>query len=276
MDEKFQVRHLAVRSREELSSLNGYQPVQSEIGDTYRRVRHHLDQGRTVLFCGTPCQVDGLYYFLGEHPENLLTVDLLCHGVSSPGVWSHLIRSIAYVKKKQPAEVCFSARLGGARERRFRVRFTDDSVFDAPFSKCEFGRGHDRGLFLRPACHSCPYTSPDRPGDLSLGDYANLPKDFFPDEQKKGISLLLVNSAKGAHVFDPLPLKKELRTLADAVADHPALSRPRTAPEERASFFEAYAQQPFQQVRNRFLAPLAYQERRGRFRDLLSRLRKQS
>ena len=50
-----------------------------------RRVRHYLDQGRRVLFSGTPCQVDGLYHFLGEHPERLLTCDVVCSGVSSPG-----------------------------------------------------------------------------------------------------------------------------------------------------------------------------------------------
>ncbi|MBQ1459552.1 MAG: Coenzyme F420 hydrogenase/dehydrogenase, beta subunit C-terminal domain [Oscillospiraceae bacterium] len=259
VDEELHVRHVAVTSPSELSSLLGSKPIQSEIGNSYDRVRRYLERGRRVLFSGTPCQVDGLYRYLGEYPENLLTVDVLCRGVSSPGVWAHLVRSMAYVKRKRPVAVSFYSKLSGVRDRRFRVRFEDGSHFDAPYDKSELGRGHRRGLFLRTACHTCPYATTDRPGDLTLGQFRGLPKDFYPHEQKQGISLLLVNTAKGAQTVDVLPLKKELRTLAEAMVANPALSTPIPAPAERTAFFNAFAQQPFQQVRNRFLAPLAYQ-----------------
>ena len=273
VDEDLHVRHVAARDRRELARLLGAKPIQSEIGDAYARVRYHLDRGRQVLFTGTPCQVDGLYRYLGEHPENLLTADVLCRGVLSPGVWDQLVRSMAYVKRRRPVGVDFSARQKGERERHFRVTFEDGSVFDAPYGKSELGRGHRRGLFLRRACHTCPYTSVNRPGDLSLGTYQGLPKDFYPEEQKNGVCLLLVNSAKGARTLDVLPLKKEARTLAEAVAGNPALSAPVEAPAERAEFFAAFAQQSFQQVRSRFLAPLGYQVK-GRGQKLLSLLRK--
>ena len=95
LDEELQVWHIAVKDKAELPRLQGAKPVQSDLGDSFRRVRHYLDQGRRVLFSGTPCQVDGLYHFLGEHPERLLTCDVVCSGVSSPGVWSQLVRSMA-------------------------------------------------------------------------------------------------------------------------------------------------------------------------------------
>ena len=85
LDEELQVRHIAVKDKAELSRIRGAKPVQSDLGDSFRRVRHYLDQGRRVLFSGTPCQVDGLYHFLGEHPERLLTCDVVCSGVSSRG-----------------------------------------------------------------------------------------------------------------------------------------------------------------------------------------------
>ena len=271
VDQELRVRHMAARTMDELRPLLGAKPIQSDMGDTYQRIRQHLDRGRRVLFSGTPCQVDGLYRYLGEHPENLLTVDVLCRGVSSPGVWEHLVRSMAYVKRKQPVAVSFYGKLTGVKERRFRVTFDDGSTFDAPYDKSELGRGHRRSLFLRSACHTCPYTSTDRPGDLTLGQFKGLPKDFCPEEQKKGVSLLLVNSAKGAQTLDVLPLRKELRTLAEAVAANPALSAPVAAPAERTDFFAAFAQQPFQQVRNRFLAPLAYQVRSHSVKDLVKK-----
>ena len=275
-DEQLHVRHIAVHSAEELPRLRGTKPVQSEIGDCYQKVRYYLDRGRRVLFSGTPCQVDGLYRYLGEHPENLLTCDVLCSGAASPGVWAHLLQTMAYIKQHEPLSVQFFGKLPGERERRFHVAFQGGGVYDAPIGRSDFGRGLLRGLFLRPACHACPYVTADRPGDLTLGLFHGLPKDFYPEEQKRGVSLLLVNSPKGAHVFDTLPLKRELRTLEEAVAGNPALRSVTCIPAERSAFFEAFVHQPFHQVQHRFLAAsrprVAPAEKAGSKRGLLQRL----
>ena len=257
LDEELQVRHIAVKDKAELPRLRGAKPVQSDLGDSFRRVRHYLDQGRRVLFSGTPCQVDGLYHYLGEHPEKLLTCDVLCRGVCSPGVWAKLVQSMAYIKRKQPVAVQFCGKLPGEKERRFHVRFDGGAQYDAPFGKSDFGRGLRQRLFLRPVCHRCPYASTDRPADLTLGMYQP-PRDFHPEVPRYSISLLLVNSAKGAHYFDTLPLKREKLTLEQAVACNGALAAPTAPSVQREDFFAAFAQQPFQQVRNRFLsaAPL--------------------
>ena len=255
MDEQLRVRHTAILSKADIHRLRGPKLVQSDTGDSYRQVRHYLERGRRVLFTGTPCQVDGLYRFLGEHPEKLLTVDILCGGAPSPGVWEHLVRSMTYIKQKKPLSVSFCAKLEGEKDRRFRVEFEGGSAYDAPLPKSELGYGLRRRLFLRPSCHTCPYMSCDRVGDLSLGQYRGLPKDFAPDEQKRGISLLLVNSAKGAHMFDTLPLKKEKRPLSEAVAGNASLRAPAAAGEERTAFFDAFSRQSFQQVREKFLLP---------------------
>ena len=255
LDEDLRVRHMAITSKADIPRLRGPKPVQSDLADSYRLVRRYLDRGRRVLFTGTPCQVDGLYRFLGEHPANLLTADILCGGVASPGVWEHLVRSMRYIKQKKPTAVSFCAKLEGESGRRFRVEFESGSVYDAPLHKSEFGYGLRRRLFLRPACHSCPYMTCDRVGDLSLGFYRGLPKDFSGAEQQKGVSLLLVNSVKGAHMFDTLPLKKEKRPLSEAAAANAALSGPTAAAEDRAAFFDSFARQSFQQVRQKFLIP---------------------
>ena len=259
LDESLHVRHIAVKERRELPRLQGAKPVQSETGTAYEQVRYYLEQNRLVLFTGTPCQVDGLYRYLGEHPENLLTADVVCHGVSSPGVWDHMVRSMAYIKQKKPLAVQFVHKNPDSGEHRFHVSFEGGASYDAPFAKSEFGRGFHRSLTLRPACHSCSYTSTDRPGDLTLGMYKGLPKDFYANEQKRGISLLLINTTKGAHIFDTLPLARHLRPLEEAVAGNEALRTPSACNAERAAFFDAYAQQPFQQVRTRFFTARPFQ-----------------
>jgi len=76
-------QHMRVNELSELWRLRGSKYVQSRIGDTFSRVRTDLDAGKEVLFVGTPCQVAGLRSYLRKDSKNLLTVDLVCHGVPS-------------------------------------------------------------------------------------------------------------------------------------------------------------------------------------------------
>ena len=275
LDENLRVVHTTVKNVHDLSRLRGMKPVQSDTGDAYQQVRLYLDQGRQVLFSGTPCQVDGLYRYLGEHPERLLTCDVACGGVCSPGVWAQLVKSMAYVKQHRPTAVEFCGKLTGDRERRFRVKFEGGGRYDAPMGKCELGRGIARRLFMRPACHRCAYATTDRPGDVTLGDFSG--GSFAPEEQKSGVSMLLINTAKGAQVFDMLPLERQHRTLEEAEACCAALREPPMAPAEREKFFRAMEQLPFQQVRARFLSALQHQSGgvAERLRGLLRREKKE-
>ena len=275
LDENLRVVHTAVKNVHDLSRLRGMKPVQSDTGDAYQQVRLYLDQGRQVLFSGTPCQVDGLYRYLGEHPERLLTCDVACGGVCSPGVWAQLVKSMAYVKQHRPTAVEFCGKLTGDRERRFRVKFEGGGRYDAPMGKCELGRGIARRLFMRPACHRCAYATTDRPGDVTLGDFSG--GSFAPEEKKSGVSMLLINTAKGAQVFDMLSLERQHRTLEEAEACCAALREPPMAPAEREKFFHAMEQLPFQQVRARFLSALQHQSGgvAERLRGLLRREKKE-
>lgn len=275
LDENLRVVHTAVKNVHDLSRLRGMKPVQSDTGDAYQQVRLYLDQGRQVLLSGTPCQVDGLYRYLGEHPERLLTCDVACGGVCSPGVWAQLVKSMAYVKQHRPTAVEFCGKLTGDRERRFRVKFEGGGRYDAPMGKCELGRGIARRLFMRPACHRCAYATTDRPGDVTLGDFSG--GSFAPEEKKSGVSMLLINTAKGAQVFDMLPLERQHRTLEEAEACCAALREPPMAPAEREKFFHAMEQLPFQQVRARFLSALQHQSGgvTERLRGLLRRGKKE-
>ncbi|MFR6086938.1 MAG: Coenzyme F420 hydrogenase/dehydrogenase, beta subunit C-terminal domain [Oscillospiraceae bacterium] len=230
MDAQLRVRHEAVKRKEDLPRIRGAKPVQSDVTGIYQQVRRELDRGRPVLFSGTPCQVDGLYHYLGEHPEKLLTCDVLCRGVCSPGVWAKLVQSMAYIKRKQPVAVQFCGKLPGQRERRFQVRFDDGTTFDSPLSKSEFGRGFFGNLFLRPACHTCPYASVDRPGDLSLGAFYGLPKDAYPQEQRSGVSSLVNTPLAPMCSIRPLKLSA---ALSEAVTGDPFL--PGEAGAQRAS-----------------------------------------
>lgn len=243
--------------------LRGVKPIQSELGEAYQQVQMYLEQGRFVLFSGTPCQVDGLYRFLGEHPENLLTCDFACGGVASPGVWERFVESMNYVKRHRAVEVRFCEKMKGEKDRRFRVRFEGGGTFDAPLGKSQMGRGIARRLFLRPACYRCAYANTNRSADLTMGALWDLPKESCPREQKDGASLLLINTVKGAHIFDRLPLKREGWTLEEAAADNAALRGAAVQPPDRQKFFEELERLPFRKVCDRFLSLRPYQGQQG-------------
>ncbi|MEG1684009.1 MAG: Coenzyme F420 hydrogenase/dehydrogenase, beta subunit C-terminal domain, partial [Oscillospiraceae bacterium] len=249
------VRHIACWKKEELRYLRGAKYVQSEIGDTYRQIKKLTDSGRSVLFAGTPCQVDGLYHYLGCHPDKLLTCDLVCHGVPSPGVWADMVQSIEKNSGKKLQTVRFRNKVNGWKNSHFTTLFEGGAVDSHPLMQTEYGRGFGRALFLRPSCHRCPYASLNRPGDFTLGDFWGLRDDELPEEQSRGIGLLLVNTARGSHIFDQLPIAKKPYTIERAIAGNPRLASPTPMPPERAAFFAAYALEPFEQVRREFLKP---------------------
>ena len=256
-DGKQHLRHVACFRKEDLWRLRGAKYVQSDLGDTFREVKKALES-RTVLFTGTPCQVDGLYRYLGRRPDNLITCDLVCHGVPSPGVWEDMARSIEERKGKGLQAVRFRNKVTGWKDSHFTAVYDDGSVDTAPLFRTEYGRAFGRALFLRPSCHHCAYTSMSRPGDFTLGDLWGLGPEEFPDQQGKGISLLMVNTPQGSYILDRLPLVRKPFPAERAIAGNPRLASPIPPSPDRAAFFAAYALEPFEQVRKQFfrLPPL--------------------
>jgi len=252
-DGRQHLRHVACFRKEDLWRLRGAKYVQSDLGETFREVRTALES-RTVLFSGTPCQVDGLYRYLGCRPENLITCDLVCHGVPSPGVWEDMARSIERRKRQGLQAVRFRNKVTGWKDSHFTVVYDDGSVDSAPLFRTEYGRAFGRALFLRPSCHHCAYTNLNRPGDFTLGDFWGLRPDELPEQQERGINLLLVNTAHGSHIFDQLPLSRQAFPIERAIAGNPRLASPIEQPPDRTAFFAAYALEPFEQVRKKFCA----------------------
>lgn len=139
------LRHTACFRKEELWRLRGAKYVQSDLEGVFREVRRWLDQ-RPVLFSGTPCQVDGLYRYLGGRPENLTTCDLVCHGVPSPGVWEDMARSLE-ARRQQPLQaVRFRNKVARMEGQPFyRGLRRRHRGYRAGCSAREYGRAFGRG-----------------------------------------------------------------------------------------------------------------------------------
>lgn len=253
LDGRQYLHHIACFRKEDLWRLRGAKYVQSDLGETFREVKKCLET-RPVLFSGTPCQVDGLYRYLGERPENLTTCDLVCQGVPSPGVWEDMVRVIQSRKSRGLQTVRFRNKVEGWKNSHFTAVFEDGTVDSRPLFQTEYGRAFGRALFLRPCCYRCPYASMNRPGDFTLGDFWGLRPEELSDQQPWGVSLLLVNTAHGSHLFDRLRLGRMPFSPERAIAGNPRLASPIDPPADRAAFFAAYALEPFEQVLRKFCA----------------------
>lgn len=95
----FRVTHKRATTKEERDEFRGSKYVQSDLTGVFRMVKQDLKNGLTVLFSGTPCQTSGLNSYVGKKlRENLVLIDIVCHGVPSPYIWRDYID---YLEKKQ-------------------------------------------------------------------------------------------------------------------------------------------------------------------------------
>ena len=196
------VYHGFVDNIEDLSRLRGSKYVQSRIGESYREAKHFLKDDRQVLFSGTPCQIAGLKRFLGKEYENLLTVDVACHGVPSPGIWKLYLNELSnqFLPGSSVKEVNFRDKSNGWKNYSIRIVFAKDDkefVYTVPFYRDWYLMSFLKNLVLRPSCSSCQMRNGKSGSDLTVGDLWGV-ETICPElDDELGTSVVLVNTLKG-------------------------------------------------------------------------------
>ncbi len=185
------------KSREQLISMRGskYTPALPEY--VYRDVQKELKRSRQVLFSGTPCQVHALRKFLRKDYENLLTIDIVCHGMPSHLLLEKYVAEKEEKTGKQIHHVSFRDKPEGWLNFHVSCYFEDDSKESESLQKDMYMRLFLSDKILNKVCYNCPYAHFPRQGDITLGDYwgAQLIHNEWPIE--KGISAVLTNTLKG-------------------------------------------------------------------------------
>lgn len=239
-DDKGIVRHIEVTHKEQLGRLLGAKYSQSVIGTVYKQVEKRLVRGEKVLFSGTPCQVAGLKSYLKTSYENLFCVDIICHGVPSPSVWE------TYLKQKScgslPQMINFRCKDSGWSRYQYSLymEYKDGTVFCQKNSENLFLQGMVKNLFLRPSCSSCSFKGFQHLGDITLGDFWgiwNLDEEF---DDNKGVSAVLVNTAKGMNLLTRCMDQIEMKivTLEEIKRENLSWIKSSYMDEKREIFFE--------------------------------------
>lgn len=228
-DEDFSVKHIAVTQPDELYMLQSAKYIQSRLGSSFGEIRQALKNNRTVLFSGTPCQCAGLKSYLGEEYKNLITVDLICHGVASLKVLQYYIdcRSRQENGGIRPKKINFRSKVTGWSRYGYSVEFDYGNGKKELVSNKQdsFMKAFVGNLCLNNSCANCKSKGTERCTDFTLGDFWGI-WDLHPSfDDNKGTSLVLVHSEKGRSLLRKLETQIELLSvdLEAAYAQNPSL-----------------------------------------------------
>ena len=232
--------HIGISSVSELSRLQGSKYVHSQTAGVYPQVKKILLEGKTVLFSGTSCQVDGLYGYLKKHYENLITVDLVCHGVPETTV---LKKYLQFLEKKLNCKI-----LDISFRRKKAPGYESSSDSYILTLKCmneATGEVYEKYipktlsayflLFLQRAgyranCYTCRYASIHKPADITLGDFRPTREEVLRYQLKHNVmwSSILVHTAKGRDILSLLTNVCELHEIGidTMLSHHMNLKRP--------------------------------------------------
>ena len=204
----WEVVHDYIDRIDDLHLLRGSKYVQSIIGDAYSRAEKFLNEGRTVLFSGTPCQIAGLKRFLRKKYINLLTVDVICHGVPSPRLWNEYLDHMllknkirGLQKRDDISAITFRSKVTGWQCYSFQVQTKDGDIFTEIVDDNIYMQGFLNNLFLRPSCYSCPAKKGKSGSEYTLGDYWGV-SAYHPEiYDDNGVSLLFAYGDESAERF---------------------------------------------------------------------------
>lgn len=207
-NEKFEVSHQLIEAKKDIAKFRGSKYVQSKIGDIYKKINSELDKNRLVLFTGTPCQIAGLKSYLNKEYDNLITQDIICHGVPSPGVWNKYIKYVSNQNKYEINSVNFRSKKENWRLFSLLFRFDNDKSLAKNIEEDFYLIAFQNNIDLRPSCYNCKFKGEDRKSDITLADFWGIENTNIKLDDNKGTSLVFINSVIGAKLFNEI--SKEL------------------------------------------------------------------
>lgn len=258
------VNYIKLEDEEDIKMVKNSKYVFSHTNDIYIQARQALKNGRFVFFVGLPCQLAGFKSFLGKlaDSENLLTADIICHGVSNEDYLFQYIHHIEQKKKRKTLALSFRDPAYGTESYVFTLRAnTNDSVQKQSHSCCHSDEkkvfykqnhyglnlyyiGYMNSLHYRENCYHCRYARTERISDLTFGDFDGLGKEMPFNYGKAQVSMCLVNTPKGMQHLQEVAnnLFMEERTLDEAVKPQQQLKGPAKKHPMRQTFLNLYCQ----------------------------------
>lgn len=249
--DEFSVKHIRVTEVQETDRFKGSKYVQSMIGNTFKHVKEDLECDKQVLFIGTPCQVAGLYKFLGKEYKKLYTCDIVCHGVPPYRYLKEHLRTIGVFDKGR--YVSFRSKCGYylAVKNDQKILYQKKNFYDIYYI------GFLKGLTCRESCYDCKYAQKKRISNITLGDFwgFNSMNKPFPVEHSDGLSLVMINDDKGKELFNMCrqDMVYQEREIDEALNGNKQLRKPSIKHKNYYKFRAEYKKMGFEKAAKKML-----------------------
>lgn len=241
-DEQWQVVIDYAETMEGVKAFMGSKYVQARTETAYTDAKRFLTEGRKVLFSGTPCQIAGLRHFLRKPYDNLLTVDIICHGTPSPKVWGMYLDEVVTAGRKAINDVQFRNKRNGWKAFNFTMEYNKD---EKSVSLCShhqqnhFMRAFLRDIILRPSCYDCKAKGCSSQSDITIADFWGIQTVFPEMDDDKGTGLVFINTKKGQQSLDYSQLNFRETTYDRIKPLNPACYRSAAPHPKRDKFFSS-------------------------------------
>ena len=256
-DKNFVVKHIGISTIDDLDLLRRSKYVQSDLNNCFTDIESNLKDGKTVLFTGTPCQIEGLLSYFKKPYDNLITMDFVCHGVPAPAVWERYKEQLEEQYNSTIRNVNFRDKSLGWKTSSLYVEFENGNVYCNTFSNDPYIKAFLTNLDLRNSCYSCKFKTTNHKSDITVADYWGIDKIVPEIDDDKGISLLLVNTEKGNDLLADI---KNHLTLAKTDVEKSFTYNPciiKSAPRHnfRQYFLSSYNKVDFEKLVNNCINP---------------------
>lgn len=237
-DDNMNAVHILTNDKQDVLRMSGSKYVQSYPGNCFQQIKEKLDKNIKVLFTGCPCQVAGLKQYLNKEYENLITMDLICHGTPSPELLKKFLKE--EYQNEKVLDVNFRYKKDNWGTEYNIVTKTDSGIYSNKINDHIYTKAFAHNMCLRISCTECQFAQKQRTGDFTIGDAWGANKIFKAKrlyKDKKGASILLVNNSKAKNLFNKL--KKEFKQIIPVKNySQPNMQYPSAKHPSRDDFFE--------------------------------------
>lgn len=213
-DDDLMICHKEAETIDEIQEFRGSKYVQSYLGDIFKKVKKRLENNRLVLFSGTPCQVEGLKSFLRKEYDNLITIDLICHGTPSPKLWKEYVQYQENKYNSKIKNVAFRNKTYGYHSGTMKLEFENGKKYYGSARVDYMLKSFFSEISSRPSCYDCKFKTRNHISDITIYDcwsIEKLNKDIKDNDL--GYTNIIVNSVKGNDILNKIKNKFDIHSV---------------------------------------------------------------
>ena len=237
-NEAFEVIHTRAETLDDLEKLRGSKYPQSKILDSFKNAKRDLEEGRTVLFVGTPCQIEGFRSYLKRDYEKLYCMDFVCHGVGSDMIWRDYVRELN--RKGTINNIVFKYKYRGWKKWYLRIFYKNGSIWQRRGYLTKFMNSYLSYTNIRPSCYECRFKGLRHISDFTISDCWGIAEADNEINDNNGLSALLIQNDKGLKLFECIKdqLTIKLYDAEELMAGNWTATKTVPKPEDRNNFFD--------------------------------------